>query len=88
MSPCVHAGSRLLHPRCLKRLKFGSVYVAFPEFPLAVETEDMSSKASAARGLEETLRKLDLQGEGERELSHEEELLRRYQATIKNTPGN
>ncbi|XP_026190715.1 uncharacterized protein LOC34618080 [Cyclospora cayetanensis] len=77
---------RVLHPRCLKRLKFGSVFVAFPEFPLSAETEELGNKESSANEtLEAALERLGLAGDNE-PLSHEEELLKQYQQTIKETP--
>ncbi|KAL8451393.1 hypothetical protein Emag_002738 [Eimeria magna] len=76
---------RVLHPRCLKRLKFGSVFVAFPEFPLCVETEEQEAKRHSKRTLDAALERLGLEGSGE-ELSHEEQLLRKYREAIRETP--
>ncbi|KAL8274449.1 hypothetical protein Esti_001609 [Eimeria stiedai] len=81
-----HAQSaRVLHPRCLKRLKFGSVFVAFPEFPLCVETEEHETKRHSKRTLDAALERFGLEG-SERVLSHEERLLKQYQETIRETP--
>lgn len=66
---------------------FGSVFVAFPEFPLAVETEELDPKGSAAGELlDAALERLGLDTEA-RPLTHEEELLKRYHQTIQETPG-
>lgn len=82
----VRTAARVLHPRCLKRLKFGSVFTAFPEFPLAVETEELNPKGVAAGDvLGAALERLGLEGET-KPPTHEEELLRRYQQTIQETP--
>lgn len=82
------AAVRVLHPRCLKRLKFGSVFVSLPEFPLAAETEERRCTDTAAQEtLESALRRLGLQRDSNKPLSHEEELLKRYQQTIAETPG-
>ncbi|KAL8438430.1 hypothetical protein ACSSS7_000173 [Eimeria intestinalis] len=81
-----HAQSaRVLHPRCLKRLKFGSVFVSFPEFPLCVETEDQEARRYSKRTLHAALERLGLDGSGQ-ELTHEEQLLKKYQNTIRETP--
>ena len=82
------AAARVLHARCLKRLKFGSVLVSLPEFPLAAETEELRcTGTSAAETLEAALCRLGIQGDSSKQLSHEEELLQKYQQTIKETPG-